>query len=158
MKIFLIILLLLIPLKTINKTFTFSIRKEVHFEKQFHFKKYRPIYKLLPYLNNLDSVTVLNILSEAVIESGWGKSSLSTKHNNYFGIKGKDVEMNTFEYKSGELYYCKQTFKSFKTIEECVIFKLTRIKKMGTCPQSKYDSLKQKVKLIISKDLYITFL
>ena len=51
-------------------------------------------YGLLP------SVTI----SQAILESGWGKSDLSTKANNLFGIKadtswkGKKIKMNTSEY------------------------------------------------------------
>lgn len=48
----------------------------------------------------LPSVTI----SQAILESGWGKSELSTKANNFFGIKadsswkGKKIKMNTSEY------------------------------------------------------------
>jgi flagellum-specific peptidoglycan hydrolase FlgJ len=48
----------------------------------------------------LPSITI----SQAILESGWGKSELSTKANNLFGIKadnswkGKKVKMNTSEY------------------------------------------------------------
>ncbi|MBI6874308.1 glycoside hydrolase family 73 protein, partial [Clostridium aciditolerans] len=48
----------------------------------------------------LPSVTI----SQAILESGWGKSELSTKANNLFGIKadtswkGKKIKMNTSEY------------------------------------------------------------
>lgn len=44
------------------------------------------------------------IISQAILESGWGKSDLSVKANNLFGIKadsswkGKKVKMNTSEY------------------------------------------------------------
>lgn len=48
----------------------------------------------------LPSITI----GQAILESGWGKSELSTKANNLFGIKadtswkGKKVKMNTSEY------------------------------------------------------------
>lgn len=48
----------------------------------------------------LPSVTI----AQAILESGWGKSELSTKANNLFGIKadtswkGKKIKMNTSEY------------------------------------------------------------
>ena len=48
----------------------------------------------------LPSITI----SQAILESGWGKSELSTKANNLFGIKadtswkGKKIKMNTSEY------------------------------------------------------------
>ncbi|NRT77075.1 glycoside hydrolase family 73 protein [Clostridium beijerinckii] len=48
----------------------------------------------------LPSITI----SQAILESGWGKSDLSTKANNLFGIKadsgwtGKKIKMSTSEY------------------------------------------------------------
>lgn len=51
-------------------------------------------YKILP------SITI----AQAILETGWGKSELTTKANNYFGIKadkswtGKKINMDTKEY------------------------------------------------------------
>lgn len=51
-------------------------------------------YKILP------SITI----AQAILETGWGKSDLTTKANNYFGIKadkswkGKKINMDTKEY------------------------------------------------------------
>jgi len=58
----------------------------------------------------LPSITI----SQAILESGWGKSELSTKANNLFGIKadtswnGKKIKMNTSE------YYNKKIVDSFR--------------------------------------------
>lgn len=60
------------------------------------------------------------ILSAAYVESGAGKSQLSAKYNNFFGIKaysdwkGKKVSLNTGEQtKDGKKYTIKQDFKVY---------------------------------------------
>ncbi|MDS0525996.1 glucosaminidase domain-containing protein [Clostridium sp. SHJSY1] len=68
-------------------------------------------YKILP------SITI----SQAVLESSWGKSELSTKANNLFGIKadnswkGKSVNMTTSEYYNKTI---KDNFRSYDNINE----------------------------------------
>ncbi|WP_411681408.1 glycoside hydrolase family 73 protein [Clostridium thailandense] len=57
------------------------------------------------------------IISQAILESGWGKSDLSVKANNLFGIKadsnwkGKKVKMNTSE------YYDKKIVDNFRVYD-----------------------------------------
>jgi flagellum-specific peptidoglycan hydrolase FlgJ len=61
----------------------------------------------------LPSVTI----SQAILESGWGKSELSIKANNFFGIKadsgwkGKKIKMNTSE------YYNKKIMDEFRVYD-----------------------------------------
>lgn len=56
-------------------------------------------------------------ISQAILESGWGKSELSAKSNNLFGIKadpswkGKKVKMNTSE------YYNKKIMDDFRVYD-----------------------------------------
>jgi lysozyme len=72
-------------------------------------------YQLLP------SVTI----AQAIIESGWGKSTLASTYHNYFGIKysssaGTDyVSMKTGEQKkSGEYYTITAKFRAYNSMEE----------------------------------------
>lgn len=56
-------------------------------------------------------------ISQAILESGWGKSDLSVKSNNLFGIKadpswkGKKIKMNTSE------YYNKKIIDDFRVYD-----------------------------------------
>jgi flagellum-specific peptidoglycan hydrolase FlgJ len=67
----------------------------------------------------LPSITI----SQAILESGWGKSELSTKANNLFGIKadnswkGKKVKMNTSEYYNKKI---TDYFRVYSSNEESV--------------------------------------
>lgn len=65
------------------------------------------------------------ILGQAALESGWGKSSLTYKYNNFFGIKagsawkGATVTMRTAEYREGsnEKYYINDVFRVYPNPE-----------------------------------------
>ncbi|WP_279283103.1 glucosaminidase domain-containing protein [Clostridium sp. C2-6-12] len=67
----------------------------------------------------LPSITI----SQAILESGWGKSELSTKANNLFGIKadnswkGKKVKMDTSEYYNKKI---TDYFRVYSSNEESV--------------------------------------
>ena len=67
----------------------------------------------------LPSVTI----SQAILESGWGKSELSTKAKNLFGIKadtswkGKKINMNTSEYYNKKII---DDFRVYNSNEESV--------------------------------------
>ena len=59
-------------------------------------------------------------MAQAILESGWGTSTLSTEANNYFGVKGsykgQSVSMKTAEYDSnGNLYYVYADFAKYPT-------------------------------------------
>lgn len=70
-------------------------------------------YKILP------SVTI----AQAILESNWGKSGLSAKYNNYFGIKtgskwtGKVAVMTTKEYYNDVI---KDAFRAYDSMEESI--------------------------------------
>ncbi|WP_158824745.1 glycoside hydrolase family 73 protein [Mucilaginibacter lacusdianchii] len=65
------------------------------------------------------------MIGQCIWESGWGKSVLAAKHNNYFGIKanvawqGKKVLYKTTEYQNGQSYKIDTSFRSYPTIEAC---------------------------------------
>ncbi len=56
-------------------------------------------------------------MAQAILESGWGKSGLSTKANNFFGIKGKgpegSVTMRTREVINGKSVYVNAPFRKY---------------------------------------------
>ncbi|WP_051623599.1 glycoside hydrolase family 73 protein [Clostridium hydrogeniformans] len=72
--------------------------------------------------NVIPSITI----AQAILESGWGKSGLTAKANNLFGIKafgwkGAFVEMLTAEYKGdGSKYYITARFRAYNSWEESI--------------------------------------
>ena len=67
------------------------------------------------------------IIAQAILESGWGKSSLASKYHNYFGLKcggawkGKSVNMATKEeFKIGTLTNIRDNFRVFDSMEDGV--------------------------------------
>lgn len=63
------------------------------------------------------------IVGQAIIESNWGKSILSSKYFNYFGLKcgsswtGKSVNLKTKEeYKAGQLTTIKDNFRVYSSV------------------------------------------
>ena len=67
------------------------------------------------------------IIAQAILESGWGKSTLASKYHNYFGLKcggawkGKSVNMTTKEeYKVGTLTNIRDNFRVFDSMEDGV--------------------------------------
>lgn len=65
------------------------------------------------------------IIAQAILESGWGKSTLSSKYHNYFGLKcgtkwtGKSVNMTTQEeYQEGVHTTIKDNFRVYDSMEE----------------------------------------
>lgn len=65
-------------------------------------------------------------MSQAILESAWGSSSLSASANNYFGIKGSyngaSVDMNTAEMdENGNLYYITAKFKKYPSAYESML-------------------------------------
>jgi flagellum-specific peptidoglycan hydrolase FlgJ/nucleoid-associated protein YgaU len=71
-------------------------------------------YKVLP------SITV----AQAILESGWGQSSLSTSAHNLFGIKGSynghSVTMRTREVYGGRSVYINDNFRAYANNSESV--------------------------------------
>ena len=64
------------------------------------------------------------IIAQAILESGWGKSTLASKYHNYFGLKcggawkGKSVNMTTKEeYSVGTLTNIRDNFRVYDSME-----------------------------------------
>lgn len=81
-------------------------------------KKYAPLYGISVHSP---------IIAQAILESGWGKSSLASVYHNYFGLKcgskwtGKSVNLTTREeYQVGTLTTIKDNFRVFDSMEEGV--------------------------------------
>lgn len=64
------------------------------------------------------------IIAQAILESGWGNSSLSSTYNNYFGIKGayhgNTIQVPTFEYDNGMKETINDNFKVYPSITACI--------------------------------------
>lgn len=67
------------------------------------------------------------IIAQAILESGWGKSSLASEYHNYFGLKcggawkGKSVNMTTQEeYTAGVMTDIRDNFRVFDSMEDGV--------------------------------------
>ena len=64
------------------------------------------------------------IITAAALESGYGKSGLAAKYNNFFGrkpeksYKGKVVTMQTAEYIKGQRVVIPQPFKHYDSAED----------------------------------------
>lgn len=80
-------------------------------------KKYAPDYGVKCYSA---------IIAQAICESGWGKSSLSAKYHNYFGLKcgtlwkGGSVNMRTGEEYNGKHVTITDNFRTYPNMEEGV--------------------------------------
>ena len=78
-------------------------------------RKYAPLYGICVHSP---------IIAQAIIESGWGKSSLASKYNNYFGLKcgsswkGGSVNMSTREeYKPGVVTNIRDNFRTYEDFD-----------------------------------------
>lgn len=67
------------------------------------------------------------IIGQAIVESGWGKSTLSSRYHNYFGLKcgskwtGRSVNLSTKEeYTVGTYTTIKDNFRVYDSMEEGV--------------------------------------
>ncbi len=73
-------------------------------------------YKILP------SITA----SQAILESGWGTSTLASKYHNLFGVKagsswsGKTVKLKTKEYYNGEYHTVYATFREYDNDDDSI--------------------------------------
>lgn len=75
------------------------------------------LHKILPSL----------IIAQAILESAWGKSGLTKKANNLFGMKssaswkGNIYNMRTAEQKKdGTVYYVNAPFRAYDTWDDCI--------------------------------------
>ena len=97
------------------------------------------------------------ILAQAILESNWGRSTLSAKYHNYFGLKagpywtGKYVNMATQEeYVPGTYTNIRDNFRVYNSIEEGVrgYFEFTKFPnyakiKTATTPEEYLTYIKQ---------------
>jgi len=64
------------------------------------------------------------ILAQAVLESGWGRSALATKHHNLFGVKAtqgaSSVAYPTLEYGIRGVQIVNARFRSYGSVEEAM--------------------------------------
>ncbi|MFJ8513209.1 glycoside hydrolase family 73 protein [Lysinibacillus xylanilyticus] len=69
----------------------------------------------------LPSITI----AQAILESNYGKSELSIKANNLFGIKGsykgESVKMQTMEYKNNKSYTIETEFRAYPDLKSAFI-------------------------------------
>ncbi|WP_261806937.1 glycoside hydrolase family 73 protein [Lapidilactobacillus luobeiensis] len=91
-------------------------------EKQAFIKKVAPeAVQLHKTYSVLPSVTI----AQAILESNWGKSTLSAKYNNLFGVKGSDPantqEMTTQEYVNGEWQTVTARFRVYASYEASIL-------------------------------------
>lgn len=82
---------------------------------------------VIKYANDYGIKVHSPIIAQAILESGWGDSTLASKYNNFFGLKcggswkGKSVNMATKEeYTIGTLADIRANFRVFDSIEDGV--------------------------------------
>lgn len=82
---------------------------------------------VIKYANDYGIKVHSPIIAQAILESGWGGSTLASKYNNFFGLKcggswkGKSVDMATKEeYTVGTLTDIRANFRVFDSIEDGV--------------------------------------
>lgn len=75
-------------------------------------KRLKETYGILPSIS----------IAQAILESDWGRSELSVKNNNFYGIKGDNpdqtVVMNTKEFVDGEWIEIEAPFRKYGSWEE----------------------------------------
>lgn len=82
---------------------------------------------VIKYANDYGIKVHSPIIAQAILESGWGGSTLASKYNNFFGLKcggswkGKSVNMATKEeYTVGALTDIRANFRVYDSIEDGV--------------------------------------
>lgn len=82
---------------------------------------------VIKYANDYGIKVHSPIIAQAILESGWGGSTLASKYNNIFGLKcggswkGKSVNMATKEeYTAGTLTDIRANFRVYDSIEDGV--------------------------------------
>lgn len=82
---------------------------------------------VIKYANDYGIKVHSPIIAQAILESGWGGSTLASKYNNFFGLKcggswkGKSVNMATKEeYTVGTLTDIRANFRVYDSIEDGV--------------------------------------
>lgn len=92
-------------------------------KKEKFIEKIKPLAVLaFKEFNILPSLTIV----QAICESGWGKSSLTSKYNNLFGMKWTKncgyyyVELLTSEYVNGKYIRVKAKFRKYDSWEDSI--------------------------------------
>lgn len=95
------------------------------------------------------------IIAQAAIESNWGRSALSAKYNNYFGIKagkswkGKTVNMKTGEVFDGKNVTINSNFRVYDSLADSIrdrnrLLRMPRYKAVepADTPQKQAEAIK----------------
>ena len=95
------------------------------------------------------------LIAQAAIESNWGRSSLSSKYNNFFGIKaskswkGKTVNMKTGEVFDGKQVTINSNFRVYDGLADSIrdrnrLLRMPRYKavELATTPRAQAEAIK----------------
>ena len=128
-------------------------------KEQFKLDMYNAYYKALKQ-RNLDDATAdafaKRIVAQDVLESNWGRSSLSRNYN-FGGIKdfsGKGTQKETVEYINGKRQILKQPFRSFKNLDDYINYKVNLVG--NNWDVFSYDPKEYYNRLIAGKKKYAT--
>lgn len=116
------------------------------------------IARLLFALNEMDDLGGFFksvIIAQAAIESNWGRSTLSARYNNFFGIKaskswkGKTVNMKTGEVFDGKQVTITSNFRVYDSLAESIrdrnrLLRMPRYKAVepATTPQAQVEAIR----------------
>ena len=111
-----LIFLIITPVKSVQAyTLTEEQQKFINSIKDEAIISYQK-YNILPSLT----------IAQAILESSWGKSTLSTKGNNLFGVKaysdwtGSSISLATKEYVKGQYVHTRANFKAYSTLSDSI--------------------------------------
>ena len=94
------------------------------------------------------------VIAQGAIESDWGRSSLSAKYNNYFGIKagsswtGQTVNLQTGEIFDGQKVVISSNFRVYDSIEDSLRDRIKLLQKSypaalsATTPEGEIQAIK----------------
>lgn len=94
--------------------------------KQEEFFIYEVYQALLKYAPSYSIKAYPAVIAQAILESGWNKSTLAKNYYNIFGMKcgsswkGKSVNLRTMEEYDNTLVTITDNFRVYDSIEECV--------------------------------------
>ncbi len=117
---------LLVVVSSLKKFTNEKIPKIVQEDSQVENKEF--IKQLVPVAKELQQahgILPSIIIGQAILESDWGKSELSAKYNNLFGIKSfspddDSIKLKTKEYKDGKWIEISANFKVYASWEDCM--------------------------------------
>ncbi|HCM89386.1 MULTISPECIES: glycoside hydrolase family 73 protein [Vagococcus] len=96
--------------------------EDMALEKEEFINQLVPVAK---ELNQAHGILPSIILGQAILESDWGRSELSAKYNNLFGIKSfsphdDSVKLKTKEFKDGKWIEINANFKVYASWSDCM--------------------------------------